>query len=85
MTPQQAIDLLAKYAYRCAEYDSMLRHRDAEAAIKRKTDEAVAVLRHALAERPAYYVTNAAGQRVPLVKALVETLAELGIVTDGGK
>ena len=81
MTPREAVDLLAKYAYRCAEWDSMTRHRDAEAAIKRKTDEAVAVLRHALAERPAYFVTDAAGQRVPLLSAL----AALGLVSDGGK
>ena len=48
MTPNEALDLLAKYAYRCAEWDSMTRHRDAEAAIKAKTDEAVTVLREAL-------------------------------------
>ena len=80
MTPNEAIDTLAKYAYRCAEYDSMLRHQDAEAAIKGQVDVAVAVLRNALAQRRAeYYVYDADGRRVPLVEAL----AELGLIGDG--
>jgi hypothetical protein len=82
MTPREAIDLLAKYAYRCAEYDSMLRHRDAEAAIKAQVDVAVEVLKNALTQRRAdYYVYDADGRRVPLVEAL----AELGLISDGGK
>jgi hypothetical protein len=82
MTPSEAIDLLAKYAYRCAEYDSALRHRDAEAAIKAQADIAVTVLRNALAQRRAdYYVHDTDGRRVPLVEAL----AELGLISDGGK
>jgi hypothetical protein len=80
MTPTEAIDLLAKYAYRCAEYDSALRHRDAEAAIKGQADAAVTVLRNALAQRRAdYYVHDTDGRRVPLVEAL----AELGLIGDG--
>ena len=80
MTPNEAIDTLAKYAYRCAEYDSMLRHRDAEAAIKAQADVAVAVLKNALAQRRAdYYVYDADGRRVPLVEAL----AEMGLISDG--
>ena len=88
MTPNEAIDTLAKYAYRCAEYDSMLRHRDAEAAIKAQVDVAVAVLRNALAYHPTaghYYVLDATDGRVPFVEALTEALAELGLVSDGGK
>jgi hypothetical protein len=86
MTPREAIDLLAKYAYRCAEYDSMLRHRDAEAAIKAQVDVAVEVLKNALTQRRAdYYVYDADGRRVPLVEALTEALAELGLISDGGK
>lgn len=82
MTPHEAIDLLTRYAYRCAEYDSMLRHRDAEAAIKAQADAAVTVLRNALAQRRAdYYVHDTDGRRVPLVEAL----EALGYVTDGGK
>jgi multidrug efflux pump subunit AcrA (membrane-fusion protein) len=85
MTPSEAIDLLAKYAYRCAEYDSALRHRDAEAAIKAQADAAVTVLRNALAERQVrfaqYYVTDLDGRRVSLIYALTE----LGIISDGGK
>ena len=80
MTPREAVDLLAKYAYRCAEWDSMTRHRDAEAAIKAQADVAVAVLRNALAQQRAeYYVYDADGRRVPLVEAL----AELGLIGDG--
>lgn len=86
MTPREAIDLLAKYAYRCAEYDSALRHRDAEAAIKAQADIAVTVLRNALAtKRAECYVYDADGRRVPLVEALTEALAELGLISDGGK
>jgi hypothetical protein len=82
MTPHQAIDTLARYAYRCAEYDSALRHRDAEAAIKAQVDVAVAVLKNALAQRRAeYYLHDTDGRRVPLVEAL----AELGLIGDGGK
>jgi hypothetical protein len=82
MTPHQAIDTLAKYAYRCAEYDSALRHRDAEAAIKAQADIAVTVLRNALATKRAdYYVHDTDGRRVPFVEAL----AELGLISDGGK
>ena len=84
MTPNEAIDTLAKYAYRCAEYDSMLRHQDAEAAIKGQVDVAVTVLRNALAQRRAdYYVHDTDGRRVPLVKALTEALTELGLIGDG--
>jgi hypothetical protein len=85
MTPHQAIDTLARYAYRCAEYDSMTRHRDAEAAIKAQADVAVTVLRNALAERQVrfaqYYVTDLYGRPVSLIYALTE----LGIISDGGK
>ena len=83
MTPREAIDLLAKYAYRCAEYDSMLRHQDAEAAIKSQADIAVTVLKNALAERQVrfaqYYVTDLDGRRVSLIYALTE----LGLISDG--
>ena len=80
MTPTEAIDLLARYAYRCAEYDSALRHRDAEAAIKAQANAAVTVLRNALAQRRAeYYVHDTDGRRMPLVEAL----AELGLIGDG--
>jgi hypothetical protein len=42
----------------------------------------VAVLRNALTQRRAdYYVYDADGRRVPLVEAL----AELGLISDGGK
>ena len=82
MTPREAVDLLAKYAYRCAEWDGLTRHRDVEAVIKAQADAAVTVLRNALAQRPAdYYVHDADGRRV----SLVEVLAELGLMTDGGK
>lgn len=83
MTPNEAVDLLARYAYRCAEYDSMLRHKDAEAAIKAQADAAVAVLRVALVQRRGdYYVLDATGQRVPLREAL-EAMGLLS--SDGGK
>jgi hypothetical protein len=86
MTPREALDLLAKYAYRCAEWDSMTRHRDAEAAIKGQVDVAVAALKNALAQRRAdYYVLDATDGRVPFVEALTEALAELGLISDGGK
>ena len=88
MTPNEALDLLAKYAYRCAEWDSMTRHRDAEAAIKAQADVAVAVLRNALAYHPTdghYYVLDATDGRVPFVEALTEALAELGLISDRGK
>jgi len=84
VTPNEALDLLAKYAYRCAEWDSMTRHRDAEAAIKVQAHAAVTVLRNALAQRRAdYYVHDTDGRRVPLVKALTEALTELGLIGDG--